>query len=128
MKKPSSNFKRETGKKILAAGVVCVLAALALLTYNTIMDHNAESFSASVMREIEQYISSVNDTDNASDAERYDYVFDGRDDSGLKFQGYGFLGYLSIDKLGLKLPVMTSWPAAFAASSVRPTHAISGEV
>lgn len=92
MRKISAKQKIDLGKKILAAGIVCVIAALAIFTYNKVSDYNAGAFTASVIEEIKDTKAEDNTTEK----------------SGF-YKGYSFMGYIEIPGLNLTLPVMSDW-------------------
>ena len=48
--------KKRFGVVLVIIGVICLAAAVFLIVYNIVNDHRAESFSRTVVSEIEDYI------------------------------------------------------------------------
>lgn len=110
MKKMTPEAKRTLGKKLLIVGAVCVTLALALFIYNRVMDGRAAAFSGSILEEMKQDIEELGDTQSAGIG-RDPYTLPQREGktASAMYQGYSFMGYLTIDSLSLELPVMTEW-------------------
>ena len=94
----------------MIAGIVYLLLALSLFAYNRITDFRAGKFSEKVMEEMSEYIRSENtkkpeqhnqDTDKG--------IEESRENQAVRFEGYDFIGYLTIEKLSLNLPIMSDW-------------------
>ena len=86
----------------MGIGAVLVVAALALLLFNRAEDKNAgnaaDEILPAVMAAIEEPLPTGNE--------------DGEDEPGMTvvdIDGYGYIGYLTIPALDLKLPVMSEW-------------------
>ena len=110
------NSKVKTGKRLLITGAAFVLAALSVIVYNRTMDHNACSFTDSVMNNIHHYIDSDKQLDETDDIffsadqevlQENDYILS--DEIYFEYQNYYFTGYITIPELDLELPVMSDW-------------------
>ena len=125
MKKLSNADRAKYGRMALTAGIACLVAALAFVAYNVIMDRRAGEFTASVMAQIR-------DDGEIDDADSADKDTDIKTNSSGAFiyQGYSFMGYLTIPRLGLELPVMSDWD--YDRLSVSPCRysgsALSGDL
>lgn len=81
----------------MTLGVVLVLAALCLFLYNQLQSKKAESFTDSVM---ERMLLQIEEKDRQETAQKEMTV--------KEIDGYGYVGYLKIPSLDLKLPVMSA--------------------
>ena len=134
MKHPN---KSKTGKRLLAAGAVCLAAAAALFVYNIISDSYAGSYSHRIVNEMTEYISqqktdrepdssSVSSSDNSQARKGISSVFSS--------DGCDYIGYLTIPSLELELPVASSWsydrlnltPCRYSGSLVTRDLVIAG--
>lgn len=98
--------KRRFGVILVIIGVICLAAAVFLIVYNKVNDLRAESFSRTVVSEIEEYIAE-NETEQQNETTPAQTEQD--KDSDRLFEGYRYIGYLTIPDLSLKLPVMSDW-------------------
>ena len=98
--------KRRFGVILVIIGVICLAAAVSLIVYNIVNGLRAESFSRTVVSEIEEYIAE-NETEQQN--ETAPTQTEQNKDSDRIFEGYSYIGYLSIPDLSLKLPVMSDW-------------------
>lgn len=98
--------KRRFGVILVIIGVICLAAAVFLIVYNIVNGLRAESFSRTVVSEIEEYIAE-NETEQQNETAptktEQNKVYD------RIFEGYSYTGYLTIPDLSLKLPVMSDW-------------------
>ena len=98
--------KRRFGVILVIIGVICLAAAAFLIVYNIVNGLRAESFSRTVVSEIEDYIAE-NETEQQNETTptktEQNIVSD------RIFEGYSYIGYLTIPDLSLKLPVMSDW-------------------
>ena len=88
-------MKKIIGRILMAAGTVAVLAALSLFIYNLREAARADKNAQDVMDELADSIGADGDWS------------DGRDT--VLIDGYEYIGYVSIQELGLDLPVMAEW-------------------
>ena len=98
--------KRRFGVILVIIGVICLAAAVFLIVYNIVNGLRAESFSRTVVSEIEEYIAE-NETEQQN--ETAPTQTEQNKDSDRIFEGYSYIGYLTIPDLSLKLPVMSDW-------------------
>ena len=108
MKKIDCFSKKKIGKKLLTTGIVFVTAALSLFTYNKIMDFNAGKFTSSVISELKDYIDSEQQSEPNIDNSIENNQFLSNNSSKW-VKNYNFIGYISIPKLNLELPVISDW-------------------
>ena len=101
-----SKTKKRFGAVLVIIGVICLAAAVFLIVYNKVNDLRAESFSHTVVSEIEEYIAE-NETEQQN--ETAPTQTEQNKDSDRIFEGYSYIGYLTIPDLSLKLPVMSDW-------------------
>lgn len=102
----TTKTKKRFGVILVIVGVICLAAAVFLIIYNQVNNLRAESFSHTVVSEIEEYVAE-NETEQhneTSPAKTEQDKYPERD-----FEGYSFIGYLTIPDLSLKLPVMADW-------------------
>lgn len=90
----------------MAAGIVCVVAALSLLLSNYYENLSAkrasEEYSSKIAEQIEEKINSGEDSGNIPDPYNPEM-------SVLTLDGYDFIGYLKLTTLGIELPVFSDW-------------------
>ena len=98
--------KRRFGVILVIIGVICLAVAVFLIVYNIVNGLRAESFSRTVVSEIEEYIAE-NETEQQN--ETAPTKTEQNKVSDRIFEGYGYIGYLTIPDLSLKLPVMSDW-------------------
>lgn len=98
--------KRRFGVILVIIGVICLAVAVFLIVYNIVNGLRAESFSRTVVSEIEEYIAE-NETEQQN--ETTPTKTEQNKVSDRIFEGYSYIGYLTIPDLSLKLPVMSDW-------------------
>lgn len=108
MKKINCFSRKKIGKKLLITGIVFVTAALSLFVYNKIMDFSAGKFTSSVMSELKDYIDSEQQSELNSDNNIENNHFPSNNSSKW-VKNYNFIGYISIPKINLELPVISDW-------------------
>lgn len=101
---------RKIGNVMIVLGVICIMAAVALYTYNEWDARRAQTASADVLDELQYSIEQNNGGISApikggSDLLRMD-ILEQRQMTVVEIDGYGYIGYLSIPSIGLALPVM----------------------
>ncbi|MBR6513625.1 MAG: sortase [Clostridia bacterium] len=95
-------MKKKLGIALMAVGVICIAAAVALLLYNYTENKNAGKSSAIIMDSLRMEISKNEVENTASDP------FDTEMEI-AEIDGNGYIGYISIPILDLDLPVMAEW-------------------
>ena len=130
-------IKAKTGKKLLAAGAVCLAAAVALFIYNILSDSYAGSYSRRIVDEMTEFISQQK-TKHEPDSSSVSTSDNGHAQKGISSvfstDGSDYIGYLSIPSLGLELPVASSWsydrlsltPCRYSGSVVTRDLVIAG--
>ena len=95
---------KKTGIVFVLAGTVLILSALSLFLYNRYEDAHAEQEAESLLGDVQTIIdereTSVPTTPPETLAPELPIV---------EIEGYGYVGYISIPKLELELPVMSEW-------------------
>ncbi len=95
-------MKRKLGNVFMIAGILCILIAMGILTYNHFENKNAQDQSMVIMESI---VSAIGENEQQPVEE------DPFDTEMLtkSIDGYDYIGYLFIPKLELELPVMADW-------------------
>lgn len=95
-------MKRKIAVTFMASGLVLIVAALALLVYNTLESKKAQESSSELMESLRAVISenetAVTPTDPFDEEMKIKEI-----------DGYGYIGYLSVPALDIDLPVMSEW-------------------
>ena len=104
---------------MIITGIVCVLAALSLFTYNKIASSNAAKFSEKIVAQLQSPAvreKAVRPTENLDPDKPDDSndatVYYPSNDSVMQYviiDEYAYIGYISIPSLRLNLPVMSEW-------------------
>lgn len=91
-------MRRKIGTSCMILGAILVLAALLLFAWNQWEDHRADAAASGAMAEITSYMASA---ETAAPA--------GNELPTVEIDGYSYIGYLSIPRVNLELPVMADW-------------------
>ncbi len=91
-------MRRKIGIIFVSVGLILILFAVGLLLYNAYENKKAEEMSKNLVNQLETIISQ-------NKSEIID-PFD-KEMKVVEIDGYGYIGYLSIPALNLKLPVMS---------------------
>lgn len=106
---------KKTGIAMLAAGAVLIISALLLLFYNRAEDahagQEAESLLQSVEAVIEEQATAAATIPAAEESQAVTETSEPLDPEMpvVILNGYGYIGYVEIPALELKLPVMSKW-------------------
>lgn len=92
------NKGKKTGITLMLAGAAALTVSLCLLVYNTFEENSFNSESAAIVSKIDLLRSSKNDSGVYSD-----------DMPSVEIDGLSYIGTLSVDSLGFKLPVISEW-------------------
>jgi len=92
--------KKTIGNVFMTAGLLCCLAAVALVFYNVQDTKRAEEVSQAVVADLVEKIEQQNDVGIMNPE---------RDMPSTEVEGYSYVGILSIPALDLSLPVMKEW-------------------
>lgn len=92
-------MRNKLGKGFMLIGIVLMLAALSLLSYNHIESENAEQSSQLVLPQIQDAAGKELPVEDVPVEEM----------TVTEIDGYGYIGYLNIPKLDLELPIMSQW-------------------
>ena len=84
----------------ISAGLLCVMAALALYIYNTVQSGNAAEASAEIVSALSEQIDAEGESAASFPADNPD-----REMPSPEYEGNGYVGILSLPSLGLELPV-----------------------
>ena len=110
MKNNKRFSKKKLGKSLLIAGIVYLMVALSLFAYNKITDFRAGRFSEKVMQDITEYMESDSkENTHLKDGQENRKADSHAENQAVNFEGYDFMGYLTIEKLSLHLPIMADW-------------------
>jgi sortase A len=97
-------MRNKVGNLLMILGAALLIAALSLFLYNLVeayvADKNAEKLTAEVMEQLNE---------GEDDSENAEEEIDDTDMTVKEIDGYAYVGYLSVPKLGLKLSVMSEW-------------------
>ena len=88
----------------MIAGVLLIAAALTLLLYNRHVDHSAGEASRRVVTQMQTLPKPESSETSADETEAFPAEMTVKE-----IDGYGYIGYLNIEKLELRLPVMDTW-------------------
>lgn len=106
-------MKRKLGIVLMALGLVFLLGAAGLLIYNQQEGERAAAASAALMPKINAAIAENSQTEPPvspllpAPTEPEQPVM-----KSVEIDGHAYIGYLTIPKLGLELPVMSEWTMA----------------
>lgn len=92
-------MKNKFGKVLMLIGIVLMIAALSLLSFNHMESQNAKQASQMVLPHIQDATEKELLSNEVSSAEM----------TVTEIDGYGYIGYLSIPALNVELPVMSEW-------------------
>ena len=111
MKKSNKKIsKKKLGKSLVITGIVYLMVALSLFAYNKITDFQAGEFSEKVMQEITEYMQSDSKkSTQQKDNQENKNTDNPTENRAVSFEGYDFIGYLTVEKLSLNLPIMADW-------------------
>lgn len=104
--------KNKAGIICIAIGAALILAALLLLLHNMAEDDLAGKTAINKLSELQDEISErENQLEPTIHVNPYDEdeVAESKEMTVAEIDGYGYIGYLSIPVLKLKLPVMSEW-------------------
>lgn len=87
---------KKAGILLVIAGAVLILSALLLFFYNANEDKQAGEQAEALLEEVRAEMEEEPEDDNP-------------EMTVVEIGGYGYIGYLSIPKLGVELPVMADW-------------------
>jgi len=106
-------MRNKLSKLLIAAGALMVLSALILCISNIMESRRAAKFSADAVKILKEKIpeepESLPDTENNNDDLFRGYEeksVDSDVNNVIEIDGYSYCGYLTIDALGIELPVM----------------------
>lgn len=94
-------MNRKTGKILIIIGLLMLLAAFCLTTYNIWSAHNAQKESENIVAQIKANTEAVSDKE---------YLFNPyMKMPSINIDGHEYIGIIEIPALGLTLPVMSDW-------------------
>ncbi len=111
---------RRRGRVLMAAGLACLAAAIALVVYNAGEDRAAGEASTAAAERIQATIA-----ERAEASELYSAAAAQQTDEAeqvVEIGGYTYLGILRIPALSLELPVMADWSGDYEALKVSPVR------
>ena len=108
MKKNKRISRKKMGKSLMIAGIENLIDAPSHFAYNKLTDFYAGRFSEKVVQEITEYMQS--EEKKTADLNKNHKNKDTPiKNQAVNFEGYDFIGYLTIEKLSLQLPIMADW-------------------
>ena len=109
-------MKRKAGIICMSLGTVLIIGALSLFLFNRYQEKNAGESVEELMPQLLEYIENIdpNATEPPTYAQPVGTPVEFLDPSAfhmteVEIDGYGYIGYLTIPRLDLKLPVMADW-------------------
>lgn len=99
---------KSVGKLLIIIGTVSILIALSLIIWNKYTDHNGKKSSEKAL------LSLKNEISNSDNSKLYTEFSDNDLDKevSLDLDGNKYIGIISIPKINLELPVLSSWSYA----------------
>ncbi len=97
----NSTMRRKVGITLVTLGLCLILFAVGLLFYNNYENKKAEEQSDKLINSLTDI---ANDKRVGGETDPFDEEM-----KVVDIDGYGYIGYLAIPELGLKLPVMSEW-------------------
>lgn len=94
-------MRRKIGITLVTIGLCLILFAIGLLLYNNYENKRAQEQSDSIINSI---VKIANDSKEKNESDPFD-----EDMKVVDIDSYGYIGYLAIPELNLKLPVMSEW-------------------
>ena len=94
-------MRKKIGITLVVIGICLILFAIGLLLYNNYENKRAQEQSDSIINSI---VKIANDSKEKNESDPFD-----EDMKVVDIDGYGYIGYLAIPELNLKLPVMSEW-------------------
>lgn len=107
-------MKRKLGIALMALGLVFLAGAVGLLVYNQQEGERAANASAELMPKISAAIQENSQTEPAAPSQNDGLIPAPTEPERpvmkvVEIDGHEYIGYLTIPKLGLELPVMSDW-------------------
>lgn len=98
---------RKTGIIFVTAGAVLMMSALSLLLFNMYDNHRSALEAEKMLNGIQ---SVINENAGENIESKIDEIINLPDEMPVvEIDGYGYIGYLSIEDIDLELPVMNKW-------------------
>ena len=88
---------KQIGKFFIGLGILCLLAALGLIVYNSIEEKKSEQYASSLLETLKNKIENINEVSTESEMTL------------IEIEGYESIGILSIPSLNVELPVLNDW-------------------
>lgn len=107
-------MKRKLGIALMALGLVFLAGAIALFVYNQQEGERAAAASAALMPKISAAIAENSQTEPPASSQTQGLISAPTEPEQpvmktVQIDGHEYIGYLTIPKLGLELPVMSDW-------------------
>lgn len=106
-------MRRKLGAVCMTAGIVLLLGALGLFLWNQNEANQAEAASAALMTKLSVVIEENSAEDSSTpgllDLPEELLPPEKKRMTEVEIDGYGYIGYLTIPRLGLELPIMADW-------------------
>ena len=107
-------MKRKLGIALMALGLVFLAGAAGLLLYNQQEGDRAAASSAELMPKISAAIRENSQNAEPAPSQNHDWLPAATEPENCKMKaveidGHEYIGYLTIPKLGLELPVLSDW-------------------
>ena len=97
------------GKLLIVIGTVFILLALSLIVWNKYTDHNGKKYSEKALSSLKNEIPN---SDNSIPYQENSDNDDSDKEVKLNLDGNQYIGIISIPKIKLELPVLSSWSYA----------------
>ncbi len=129
------NGKKKGGVLLIAAGLLCIAAALALVGYNLAEAYRAGKSAAGALTQLEQQTPSAAPADSAGQEEPPDYILNPDMEMPVAtIDGNAYIGILQLPSLDLELPILSEWsypqlkiaPCRYSGSAYAGNFTIAG--
>ena len=102
--------RHSKGTLWIGTGLLLIAVALSLSIWNQLESLRAGAAAKTIVRHLEDFVSSDTSPSEASEAEIPDYLLDPNMDMPVEnIDGYDSIGLLEIPTLNLRLPVLSDW-------------------
>ena len=106
-------MKQKIGKICMVLGALLILASLGLLAYNKWDAARADKAAQTALGELENTLTkTIEEKNKADDVVLQPELDPDQPMTEVELDGWNYIGYLSIQSIGLNLPVMSEWSYA----------------
>lgn len=104
-------MKNKLGKLFMLFGIVLIVAALSLFSWNEMQSWSAEQAAMEALTQIQQELLRAEPALNpeAAESQPLEQLGDDTKMTVKEIDGYGYIGYITLPTLKLELPIMSQW-------------------